>query len=95
MQSIDKFKLEINKLLKEEFDNTELKKSLNESFASKNLNLRTIPLLFEGKKFVEQLNDYELIAFCKGAYNIFRSNKWFYYICYIKSVMRYTFTCTN
>ena len=75
MQSIDKLKLEINKLLKEEFDNTELKKSLNQSFASKNLNLKTIPLLFEGKKFVEQLNDYELIAFCKGAYNIFRSNK--------------------
>ena len=75
MQSIDKLKLEINKLLKEEFDNTELKKSLNESFASKNLNLKTIHLLFEGKKFVEQLNDYELIAFCKGAYNIFRSNK--------------------
>ena len=49
MQSMDKLKLEINKLLKEEFDNTELKKSLNESFASKNLNLKTIPLLFEGK----------------------------------------------
>ena len=30
MQSIDKLKLEINKLLKEEFDNTELKKSLNQ-----------------------------------------------------------------
>ena len=75
MQSIDKLKLEINKILKNEFDNTELKKSLNESFASKNLNLKTIPLLFEGKKFVEQLSDYELIAFTKGAYAIFRGNK--------------------
>lgn len=75
MQSIDKLKLEINKILKNEFDNIELKKSLNESFASKNLNLKTIPLLFEGKKFIEQLSDYELIAFTKGAYAIFRGNK--------------------
>ena len=75
LQSTDKLKLEINKIIKNEFDNVELKKSLNQSFASKNLNLKTIPLLFDEKKFVEQLNDFELIAFCKGAYNIFKNNK--------------------
>ena len=75
LQSTDKLKLEINKIIKSEFDNVELKKSLNQSFASKNLNLKTIPLLFDEKKFVEQLNDFELIAFCKGAYNIFKNNK--------------------
>lgn len=75
LQSTDKLKLEINKIIKNEFDNIELKKSLNQSFASKNLNLKTIPLLFDEKKFVEQLNDFELIAFCKGAYNIFKNNK--------------------
>ena len=75
LQSTDKLKLEINKILKNEFDNIELKKSLNQAFASKNLNLKTVPLLFDEKKFVEELNDFELIAFCKGAYNIFKSNK--------------------
>ena len=47
LQSTDKLKLEINKIIKNEFDNVELKKSLNQSFASKNLNLKTIPLLYE------------------------------------------------
>lgn len=73
--SLDKLKLEINKILKNEYDNAELKKILNESFLKKNLNVKTIPLLFDEKKFVEQLSDFELIAFSKGAYSYFRGNE--------------------
>lgn len=73
--SLDKLKLEINKVLRNEYDNAELKRTLNESFLKKNLNVKTIPLLFEEKKFVEQLTDFELIAFSKGAYSYFRNNE--------------------
>ena len=71
IQPLDKLYLEINKLIQKEYDNIELKRSLNEEYVSKGLNPKTVVLLFDEKVLPQQLNEIQLIAFCNGVYNIF------------------------
>ena len=76
IQPLDKLYLEINKLIQKEYDNIELKRSLNEEYVSKGLNPKTVVLLFDEKVLPQQLNEIQLIAFCNGVYNIFRNKEY-------------------
>ena len=76
IQPLDKLYLEINKLIQKEYDNIELKRSLNEEYVNKGLNPKTVVLLFDEKVLPQQLNEIQLIAFCNGVYNIFRNKEY-------------------
>lgn len=76
MLSIDKLETELSKLIKKEYDNLDLKKTLNKVFADKGLNPSTINLIMDEKKFINELNDYEKIAFSYGCFSVFGENKY-------------------
>lgn len=76
IRPINELYLEINKLIQKEYDNIELKRSLNEEYVSKGLNPKTVVLLFDEKVLPQQLNEIQLIAFCNGVYNIFRNKEY-------------------
>lgn len=77
MLSIDKLEIELNKLIKKEYNNLELKKTLNKVFADKGLNPSTVNLIMDEKKFINELNDYEKIAFSYGCFLAFdKRNKY-------------------
>lgn len=76
MLSIDKLETELSKLIKKEYDNLDLKKTLNKVFADKGLNPSTINLIMDEKKFINELNDYEKIAFSYGCFSIFKKNEY-------------------
>lgn len=69
MSDLDK---EIQQVLNEEANNTGLLKELNEEFAKKRLNLKTISTLFNETKKVDELNDMEKIAFAEACRRVFR-----------------------
>lgn len=74
LQDINKLEIELNKVIQKEFDNSELKRELNNEFLKKGLSPKNIPLLFDGKKFINQLNEFELIAFTKSCYKYFSNS---------------------
>ena len=74
LQDINKLEIELNKIIQKEFDNSELKRELNNEFLKKGLSPKTITLLFDGKKFINQLNEFELIAFTKSCYKHFNNS---------------------
>ncbi len=76
IRPINELYLEINKLIQKEYDNIELKRSLNEEYVSKGLNPKTVVLLFDEKVLPQQLNEIQLIAFCNGVYNVFRNKEY-------------------
>ena len=55
LKPIQELQTEIKKILTKEFDNTELKRLLNKRFIEKGFTPKTITLLFEEKKFIEEL----------------------------------------
>lgn len=69
MSDLDK---EIQQVLNEEANNTKLLKELNEEFAKKRLNLKTISTLFNETKTVEDLDDMEKIAFAEACQRVFK-----------------------
>lgn len=73
LQDINKLEIELNKVIQKEFDNSELKRELNNEFLKKGLSPKTITLLFDEKKFINQLNEFELIAFTKSCYKYFNN----------------------
>lgn len=73
LQDINKLEKELNKVIQKEFDNSELKRELNDEFLKKGLSPKTITLLFDEKKFINQLNEFELIAFTKSCYKHFNN----------------------
>ena len=74
LQDINKLEIELNKVIQKEFDNSELKRELNNEFLKKGLSPKTITLLFDEKKFINQLNEFELIAFTKSCYKHFNNS---------------------
>ena len=62
MKAVEELQTEINKILFKEIDNLELKRLLNKNFIEKTLNSSTVSLLFNEEKFVEELNEIELIC---------------------------------
>lgn len=76
IRPINELYLEMNKLIQKEYDNIELKRSLNEEYISKGLNPKTVILLFDEKVLPQQLNEIQLIAFCNGVYNIFKNKEY-------------------
>ena len=73
LQDINKLEIELNKVIKREFDNQELKRELNNEYLKKGLSPKNIALLFDEKKFINQLNEFELIAFTKSCYKYFNN----------------------
>ena len=73
LQDTNKLEIELNKVIQKEFDNTELKREMNGEFLKKGLSPKTITMLFDGKKFINQLNEFELIAFTKSCYKHFNN----------------------
>lgn len=69
MSDLDK---EIQQVLNEEANNIELLRELNEEFAKKGFNLKTISTLFNETKTVDELNDMERIAFAEACQRIFK-----------------------
>lgn len=74
--SIEKLETELAKIIKNEYDNLTLNKTLNKIFADKGLNPATVSLIMNEKKYISQLNDYEKIAFATGCYEIFPKNQY-------------------
>lgn len=69
----------IVKLLDKEVSNTELLKELNRVFTQKNLNLKTIPCLFDETKDVSDMTDIEKIAFSEVCHEVLeRQDKTWY-----------------
>lgn len=69
MGDLDK---EIEQVLNEEANNTELLRELNEEFVKKRLNLKTISTLFDETKVVDDLDDMEKIAFAEACQRVFK-----------------------
>ena len=75
MKTVEELQTEINKILFKEIDNLELKRLLNKNFIEKTLNSSTVSLLFNEEKFVEELNEIELICLADGLYKYFSNNE--------------------
>ncbi len=73
MLSMERLEKEINNVIANEFDNAKLKRTLNEAFIKKGLNPKTITLLFDEKKTVTELNEFEKIAFLRSCKREFRN----------------------
>ena len=75
LKPIQEIQTEIKKILIKEFDNVELKRLLNKRFVEKGFTPKTITLLFEEKKFIEELDEMQTICISKAMYEYFSSNE--------------------
>ena len=75
LKPIQELQTEIKKILTKEFDNTELKRLLNKRFIEKGFTPKTITLLFEEKKFIEELDEMQTICISKAMYEYFSNDE--------------------
>lgn len=75
IREISELNKEIQQVIDEEANNTDLLRELNEEFAKKRLNLKTISTLFNETKEVKDMNDMEKIAFSKACNRQFTKEK--------------------
>ena len=76
MLSIEKLETELGKIIKKEYGNLELNKTLNRIFANKGLNPSKINKIMNEEIYINQLNDYEKICFAYGCLELFQTNKY-------------------
>lgn len=76
MLSMEKFETELGKIIKKEYSNLELNRTLNKMFANKGLNPSKINKIMNDEIYINQLNDYEKICFAYGCLEMFPNNKY-------------------
>lgn len=66
LESKEKLIVELTKIINKRFTDKEFIKNLNEEFLKKGFSAKTVNLLLNREKFANELNDYQLVAFCRA-----------------------------
>ena len=71
LKPVEELQSEIRKIIIKEFDNSNLKEHINRRYIEKGFNPKDIALLFDEKKYIEELDEMKTICISKAMYEYY------------------------